>query len=60
MQMEKLQSRKVDPTTYTICHDSMKDQSESLSDQFATITHSSEDKLQEMRDLVHRRYIFYK
>ena len=49
-----LQSRKVDLAQYTICHDSMKQQSEALSDQIAAASLSREDKLQEMTDLVDR------
>ena len=49
-----LQSRKVDLAQYTICHDSMKQQSEALSIQIAAASLSREDKLQEMTDLVDR------
>ena len=49
-----LQSRKVDLAQYTICHDSMKQQSEALSDKISAATLSREDKLQEMTDMVDR------
>ena len=49
-----LQKIKVDLAKYTICHDSMKQQSEALSDQIAAASLSGEDKLQEMTDLVDR------
>ena len=51
-----LQTGKVDLAQYTICHDSMKMQSEVevLSDQIAGASLSKEDKLQVMTNLVDR------
>eukprot|EP00092_Neocalanus_flemingeri_P028104 GFUD01030519.1.p1 GENE.GFUD01030519.1~~GFUD01030519.1.p1 ORF type:complete len:199 (+),score=49.74 GFUD01030519.1:630-1226(+) len=49
-----LQSRKVDLSQYTICHDSMKKQSEALSLQIAASTLARQEKLQEMTNLHHQ------
>ena len=42
----------MDLAQYTICHDSMKQQSEALSDKISAATISRDDKLQEMTDMV--------
>eukprot|EP00092_Neocalanus_flemingeri_P003718 GFUD01003995.1.p2 GENE.GFUD01003995.1~~GFUD01003995.1.p2 ORF type:complete len:111 (+),score=21.98 GFUD01003995.1:842-1174(+) len=46
-----LQSRKVDLAQYTICHDSMKKQSEALSLKIVASTLARQQKLQEMTNL---------
>ena len=47
-----LQSRKVDLAQYNICHDSMKQQADALSEKITAATTGREDKVQEMTDLV--------
>ena len=42
----------MDLAQYTICHNSMKQQSEALSDKISAATISRDDKLQEMTDMV--------
>ena len=52
MARSALESRKVDLAQYNICHDSMRQQSDALSDKITAATSGREEKVQEMTDLV--------